>query len=443
VGNFQAQALFESKPLSFNWTRELAMKKKRMRYLPDSGASATGFRQPLAGFSLLEVIIATALATVLLGSVWSLFQILTKRQAIELRQAESNQLIRSLHQRLTRDLNNLPAIDRPPAAPHLAAFEQDALPDGQLFWPFSLLDPQPSGVSTRRATVLRGDQSTLTLAQFIEPVEWEEITDSDDPAGHRSLESKTLPLIKEVVYQLPRWPVPDDEWSRETVESSSESLKDDGEDSLLPKLVREERLSSLSPGGIQSSARSVRTDDDELVDAKPNRSHPRNQRDGNRDEDHKEEVHVPVQRETLEDISVAAFAYFDGSHWRTEWDTELEQRLPVAIRFRWRQAAIPKSESGEAAKNFSNLLPPAELHRQKSAGQSALNEPGRLEFNRAPSVESPESSWYEGEWIFLLQPATQSAGSSAESQLGFEGRSRSGCLPMMDSGLRTVGDHHG
>jgi prepilin-type N-terminal cleavage/methylation domain-containing protein len=400
-----------------------------------------------AGFSLLEVIVAMALATVLLGSVWSLFQILTRRQAIEHRQAESNQLIRSLHQRFTRDLNNLPAIDRRVASPLPPAIDQDSTNGGSLFWPFSFFDGQTPEILSTSAAVLRGDQSTLTLAQFVEPIEWEHFhattVESNQPASAR----RSPPLLKEVVYYLPRWPMSEDNRESDSLEShldsESQSLDDNDfgdEEPARPTLVREETLpNGLSSSAIQSAV-SGTTEEDEFADQQSTRPGMPNQEFLEQD---LQENGATVQRETLEDISVAAFAYFDGMHWRKTWDTDLEQRLPVAIRFRWRQSALPTTESSDSSGDFGTTMPPEELKRAESEGDLELDEASAPMPTGDGAAESLESRWYEGEWIFLLQPLTVPAGLPAESKFGFELGSLQRHWKGMEVGSGTFGGHHG
>lgn len=364
-----------------------------------------GQRRKPKGFSLLEVMVAMTLATVLLGAVWTLFQILTKRQTIEIEHAETNQMLRSLHQRLTRDLNNLPAIDRRAAVPLPPVFDAESMPGGRLPWPYNVLDAAPSAAAP--ATVLRGNRTSLSLLQFLEPMEWNSLDDQDEEPTTGQQSNQRAPLVKQVVYHLPDWPMADDSSDDEGFASDSEDSEDSESEGRrdLSELVREElgmnQTVSLdpSPNGMESRQEDYFSNGDRDRNQAPESSPMMGA-----EPDVTDESEPMARRESLNDIAVATFAYFDGRRWRNEWDTDLEKRLPIAIRFRWRQSAVPTANEGDSSSPFSDMAPPDEFvsiepepDRETDLGNAFGNDANS-------ELESPEARWYEGEWIFLLQP---------------------------------------
>ncbi len=373
------------------------------------------------GFSLLEVIVAMTLATVLLGAVWTLFQILTKRQAIEIRQAETNQMRRSLHQRLTRDLNNLPAIDRRAAMSLPPVFDPESMPGGRLPWPYNVLETAPHNSTSM--TVLRGSQSSLTLSQFLEPGEWSTLNDQDDDTelGHQPTENP--PLIKQVIYQLPTWPQTSDGPTSANVESNSEDVNDIEGDvaQQTTTLVREEILAASSNDHNSIAEWSDARKDDYFSD----NENVQNvniiaARDGGPLNGEENASKLNSRRETLDDISVASFAYFDGRRWRSEWDSDLEKRLPVAIRFRWRQTAVPLASTSESSSQYSDSAPPDEFSEFGEGVDTEFAGDDELSRELDTEVESIETRWYEGEWIFLIQPGTNPAAAMFIEKVGID-----------------------
>lgn len=356
--------------------------------------------KPRRGISLLEVIVAMALATVLLGSVWTLFQILTKRQLVELDRAETNQLMRSLHQRLTRDFNNLPAIDVRPRASSPAAVALDQFPGGRLPWPYTVLESP--GSETLRLTVLRGDRYQLTLGQFVEPADWDTQEEPDreadrDRLSKRDLQSTPPMMLKRVHYSLPRWPQADPAMVG-TGEGFSEIDEDQDAESQgrVTEFSREE--TSMGPTQLQTTDADWQ-DPTGWVNNGDSSWPSFQQADPNEESEPAANERQIV--ESVSDVKAAVWSYFDGQRWRRQWDSDLEQRLPVAIRLRWRHREIADSETASPGGNFgAELIPDDFAELDETTDEEALSpRPG---FDAQDDAVNDEK-WYDSEWIFLLQ----------------------------------------
>ncbi len=291
------------------------------------------------GFSLLEIIIAMSLGMVLLGAVWTMFNLLGRRQESELRQADRNQIIRSLHQRLTRDLKNLVALDDlleqslPDHSSDVALFRIGASE-------FQVPVPVPSASSpTQPTVVLSGSSAQLELEVFIEPLETIEsgaVLDSDH-TGKESVISEG-PVTKQICYELGLA----DEAAAFAIDRASASTKSTSrrpsvDQEIAQGLVRRESIiDPREPLGaeVESDDRESWPDQlsnffgknfDQTAERTPVVSR------------------VTVMRDHLPDIVAVRFAYFDGRSWLSRWNSRDQNRLPIAIRV---QFCFLKPESG-------------------------------------------------------------------------------------------------
>lgn len=351
------------------------------------------------GFSLLEVVVAMALASVLLGAVWTLFQILTKRQAIELQRAEQNQLLRSLHQRISRDLNNLPAIGAASRPVAKSLVDPDLLTDGRLPWPYSVVDATPA--LPVQASILRGDQSSLSLTQYVEPVDWQrpgdESEEDSDPRGGREPQPWTQALMKRVVYQLPTWPSDESDKEPTLDEVASDEADEESQFANEPLQLTRTEYAELDFADVATA-----DDADWMSRGSATESPLRDSLDpAIEDSGNESELTASQsQAEAVDGIAAAAWAYFDGQRWRSSWDTDLEGRLPPAIRLRWRFRPIATAAEELIDEDYTAANPPDEFNPM-SASENVPSE------GVSPDPMTDEDAaprWYDVEWIFLVQP---------------------------------------
>ena len=104
------------------------------------------------GFTLLEVIIASSLATLLILLVWSLFSVYSKLNDRGDRQATELQLVRSLMHQLRSDLHHASAALEPGRV-RIAAIQGDS-------W-LAVSDGEPSGLRPPPSGALKSGASRL------------------------------------------------------------------------------------------------------------------------------------------------------------------------------------------------------------------------------------------------------------------------------------------
>jgi Prokaryotic N-terminal methylation motif len=293
------------------------------------------------GFSLLEVVVAMALGMVLLGAVWTMFNLLTRRQDVELRQADRNQVTRALHQRLSRDLKSLvPILEQRPRM-KLAGPQELAFRRGAPLLPLPLPDINP--VEWETPIVFVGRESKLIMQVFIEPIEIESFQTfepSSSSASRRDEAPPQIPVTKYICYEAG---VDDPLDEHDSVDAEPLSV-DDSElfDESVPLigLTRREYL-QLPPEELESIDVDQNDDSNELP--KLNR-HERTDSDPvSTDEDIEQQTSLT---ETVEDIADLELAYYDGQAWTGNWDSRISNQLPVAVRVRYR--FLTKAEIAEA-----------------------------------------------------------------------------------------------
>jgi hypothetical protein len=292
------------------------------------------------GFSLLEVVVAMALGMVLLGAVWTMFNLLTRRQDVELRQADRNQVTRALHQRLSRDLKSLvPILEQRPRM-KLAGPQELAFRRGAPLLPLPLPDINP--VEWETPIVFVGRESKLIMQVFIEPIEIESLQTFEplsSSASRRDEAPPQIPVTKFICFEA-GVNDPHDDADAEPLSVDDSELFD--ESVSLIGLTRREYL-QLPPEELESIDVDQNDDSNELP--KLNR-HERTDSDPVSTDEDTEQQSAPILIETVEDIADLELAYYDGQAWTGNWDSRISNQLPVAVRVRYR--FLTKAEIAEA-----------------------------------------------------------------------------------------------
>ncbi|MEQ1904205.1 MAG: prepilin-type N-terminal cleavage/methylation domain-containing protein [Pirellulaceae bacterium] len=345
------------------------------------------------GFSLLEVVVAMALGMVLLGAVWTMFNLLTRRQEVELRQADRNQVTRALHQRLSRDLKSLvPILEQRPRM-KLAGPQELAFRRGAPLLPLPLPDINP--VEWETPIVFVGRESKLLMQVFIEPIEIESLQTfepSSSSASRRDEAQPQIPVTKFICYEAGV-----DDPLDERGDADAEPLSvDDSElfDESVPLigLTRREYL-QLPPEELESIDVDQNDDSNELP--KLNR-HERTESDQAFANEETEQQSAPILIETVEDIADLELAYYDGQAWTGNWDSRISNQLPVAVRVRYR--FLTKSEIAEAqAPVMDEAATTAELVSKRDRDRELAEDQMASEFSED---EQPD---FDVEYILLVK----------------------------------------
>ncbi len=97
-------------------------------------------------------------------------------------------------------------------------------------WPYSVIDAAPA--LPVQGTILRGDQTSLSLTQYVEPVDWhhpgDEAEADGDARSDREPQSLAPALLQRVVYQLPTWPTEKSDIDPALDEVDSDEVTEEG-----------------------------------------------------------------------------------------------------------------------------------------------------------------------------------------------------------------------
>ncbi len=283
-------------------------------------------RPSRAGLSLLELLVALTLGSVLLSAVWAMFSIFSRRLESDTFKAEETQLLRGVHQILSRDLGNvLPQSDvsiergisivpgTPQFSPQLSGLAIEmATRKGS--------GPRASFVGTPDRLVLQLFDDDPDLLALIEPISQLGESKKGEPIHHHS--------SKIVIYswqgsQKGRIGLdgPNDPpifFPRKTAEP------------LKPGLSRKEAYSQVEPGNDASEPGSF----SRTMSPTPRLSKPYPGFYSN-------SAPVPARKdivisdETIPEITRLDFAYYDGRLWRSNWNSRDGGNLPIAVRVRF------------------------------------------------------------------------------------------------------------
>lgn len=340
---------------------------------------------PRNGVSLLEVIVAITLAMVMLGAVWSLASLLTKRYEAQLRLAEQNQITRSIQQRLLQDLNSIVYSNQEPNwSTETSSKDVNnffALPN--LFWPERLLESDFSKPSVVPA--LTGDATELTFSVHTDSWEiaWSEYQQQARMlAGDSSARSPmpTPSMVRRVRYALVRA----EPLARSpTARLGADDPNEEEVDPPLIGLTREEW--EETPHAATQNRESAGNADRVLEKT----------RDQFADDEENRQMDRPATHrlERIEEIENLRFHYFDGERWHRSWDSLQEGRLPCAILFQF-SFAPKKSKSSEQTPDaqLESVTYPSELEPEPEIEEPEFAEliaDERFEFNFLLRLQTP------------------------------------------------------
>ncbi len=337
---------------------------------------------------MLEIIVAITLAMVMLGAVWSLASLLSKRYDAQLRLAEQNQITRSIQQRLLQDLNSIVYLNQEPTWSTETSRKDvnNFFPLPNLFWPERLLESDLSKPSM--APAVTGNETELTFSIHTDSWEiaWNEYQRQTRTLAGDSSEMFLSPapsLVRRVRYALVR--------AEPSPESPAAGLDDadpnEGEDDPpLIGLTREEWEETANAATWNRD--STGDDDRALVETETSRSKTA-VGEANR------QIERPAihRLERIEEIANLRFRYFDGERWHRSWDSLQEGRLPCAILFQF--SFVPKKskslketpdEQLESVTFPPELEPESELEEPELA---ALLADERFEFDFLFRLQTP------------------------------------------------------
>ena len=337
------------------------------------------FRSPLrrtAGFTLLEVLLATVLMAALLLTLWSLIGTYTSLFASGQAKTEQSQIAHALLQQMCDDLQS--TIQDTSARPRLQGSPATADSDNPAQPPANCpADGQPSDPSAVRRFGLFGSRHELRIDVLqIVPVEVslaaaQADDDSstavsnqfDDPRTGGGLSGRRrAPELRTVCYAFNR---PQDPGDNEEL-SRMDDAGDAGREEMLLGLVREEiDFETRSPSGIgtrlagrpaNSSTEAAAGDETEAeTDARI---------------DSGSVLWVP-------EVLDVEFRYFDGGGWTTQWDSIERKSLPVAVEIRLEiesldPRAVRRRTAEEMEADKVEFVGPAGPEEEKTTGEIRL-----------------------------------------------------------------------
>jgi len=316
--------------------------------------------QKRLGVSLLEVLISITLTMVLLTSIWSLTDTLSRRFESQLRQAETNQMIRSLQQQLSRDFSNLlgnSISDHPSSLSVVSNSEQTSNfqePTTELTTPANPAWPAVSAPLSA-VTALQGTSTGLTMLIFTDPIDLAIDSAVNEPlkslpSSDSEISVDRISLIRQVRYRGISSQLTDP--SADAQDSWEHDLEDFATMNPVPQLIaREEsefhplRASPLrDPFGEITPSGQITPSGDSLS--------PAFERGDDWDEEHS--MDTWIQQEVIPEIQDYRFSYFDGHQWRSSWNSQLDRGLPQAIRFDFNLQQMKKT-SRVPQRNESSL----------------------------------------------------------------------------------------
>ncbi len=344
------------------------------------------------GFSLLEVVVAMTLGMVLLGAVWTMFNLLTRRQAVELRQADRNQVTRALHQRMSRDLKSLLSILEQRPRMRLQGPQEMAFRRGAPMFPLPLPDVSP--VEWETPVVFVGRKTKLIVQVFIEPVETESLMTYQFPSTRSKRGDKPaeqIPVTKFICYEAGVEHHHDKTNELDSPPSIAGSSSFE-ESPLLIGLTRSEYL-QLPPEELEVN-QGAQADE-------PNRTqrlnrHENSEADPEPKEEEPDQQNVPYLVETIDDIADLELAYYDGQAWTGNWDSRTSNQLPVAVRMRYRfltKAELAEVQSATNEDEVTNAI------RESTPDEARDSEEELL--NSEPAEE--EKPVFDVEYVFLVK----------------------------------------
>ena len=326
-----------------------------------------------AGFTLLELLIASALTATLMVLVWSLFGVYTKLSDRGVEQAAELQLVRALVRQFRADLRHaLPQPLQPSVTNSALSLSPSTAPGPVSASSAALLPDGPALVGTR------------TTLQFLT---WS----AREPEPPRETAPETnLPVSPPVVFDLVSY-----HW--EGIDPLTASLggmtpsaggTSPAGSSLDTRDANEFPVNgdrNVEPENLAGLTRSVRPWHQQLAlptailadrETPPTRTP--------EPADARESASAPPS-DFVPEVSRLRFRYFDGRAWRSRWDSRQQKKLPAAIEIAF-ELEDPEKRQRDLMKNLD-----------ASGSKLPLSDPAEIADRPESEPDSPRAAGFEPE----------------------------------------------
>ena len=312
------------------------------------------------GFTLLEILIATALVTTLLWSLWALMDIYTELFRKGQARTEQSQLVRSLSQLLTDDLRSAiqdPAVPPPKASRTQTAARRFGMYGTSDYLRIDVLQVPPFPIAPTPTSDEMESSSSLGPGSGL--------------GGETEVRIAQAPELRTVYYEFvaPKEPATEDDESFD-LDAQLDTDETDEPDAR-PGLTRRELDFETPDEDFEA--------DSELQSAIPMDFSAETFDDSMLEE---EEESFDELLESEPDNSVMwapevvglRFRYFDGRRWQSSWDSLARKGLPVAVEVNMEVSSFDDAE---------------EIHRAAAPEEAGLLETVELEGEVPGVVEEP------------------------------------------------------
>jgi type II secretory pathway pseudopilin PulG len=332
----------------------------------------------LRAFSLIEVVIALAAATMLIATVYGLLSTFSKRVEQGERIAARSQLTQSLYQALQEDLramivledaNQSPEFESPNASP-------PSLPPVRNQRPFdsSAMSPLPSATSSQMVDLyFRGTAESIEFVRLA-PEEWNLGASND--SSNTSERNNSSPRQVESTQKAP-----------------------EQHDSLYLVSYRLDPPTPEEPGSLSRQesliGNSATEDEDTGSTTSPFMRQDRVNRGNTSDmagDDVDDSSNIVGWSESVSGFARARFRYFDGEVWQTEWDSRTALRPLHAIELSFDLAPLRNQKRLPARSGSSSRLD-ADSNRMLES-QDVPDERRTEEANGDNYSEESEAQWF-------------------------------------------------
>ncbi|MCS7238031.1 MAG: prepilin-type N-terminal cleavage/methylation domain-containing protein [Thermoguttaceae bacterium] len=348
--------------------------------------SAPKVYKPFFGFTLLELLIASFLISVVVLALWGLFSVYAGLMDAGFRRVEQTQVVRALAEQLRSDLRH--AIQDPVGG---------------------LRTPRTGAAPVRRFG-LWGTSTELRFDVLQPPPSFDLAgTSGQKEAGFEGDTAERLPELRTVYYrfsppQAPQLEPRSAQFSQETDLGTDQDRAINLDRVNLPGLLRWEK-DFETPEGKASLEESITggsaTGETSLVGVSRSLTQSGEQATLPALHAQLQSLYGP-QVLYIPEVVELEFRYFDGRSWSSSWDSLSRQALPVAVEVRFRidpdfraeGAAGPQDGATQLLQAGENEMP---AERPPTAGESfrvVIDIPGspRFEGPRSPApAESPQS----------------------------------------------------
>ena len=307
---------------------------------------------PREGFTLLEILIATALMTTLLWSLWALMDVYTDLFEKGEARTEQSQLVRSLSQLLGDDLRSAiqdPAVPPPKSSRTQTAARRFGMYGTSDYLRIDILQVPPFPIAP---TPTSDEMASPSLS-------------GSGLRGEDNLRIAQAPELRTVYYEFmaPKTPSTEEGLGTDEVDAELESDQPDARPGLTRRELdfetpdeefeADSEIQSAIPDDFQietfdDSMMGEEESFDELLESEPDDS----------------VMWAP-------EVVGLRFRYFDGRGWRSSWDSLQRKGLPVAVEVKMQISSFDDAEA---------------IHRAASTEEAGLLETVSLE-GEAPQVE--------------------------------------------------------